>query len=301
MLKKLVFFFLFFITVITWAQKKSANEKPVKEAARTNFDTYALYDKTGKKTDFATALKILLKADVVFFGELHDNPVSHWLQLQLLKEAFKVKKDKLTLAAEMFEADQQLLMDEYLAGIISQKSFEDEMRLWKNYKTDYKPLLDFAKENKLKFICANIPRRYANLVYKKGLEALDSLSEQAKSSIAPLPVKFDAELKCYKDILANAGGHGGDNLAKAQAIKDATMAWMITKNYIKENFLIHFNGAYHSDFNEGTMWYLKQYYPSLKTMSITTVLQEDITKLLPEHKNRADYIIVVPNDMCSTH
>jgi uncharacterized iron-regulated protein len=301
MRKRLLIITLAWFATHLYAQTDKKNDKPAKEIQRTNFDAYAIFDKNGKKTDFATAIKTILKSEVVFFGELHDNPISHWLQLQLVKEAYKVKKDKLMLSAEMFEADQQPLMDEYLAGIISQKSFEEEMRLWKNYKTDYKPLLDFARDNKLKFICANIPRRYASLVYKKGLEMLDSLTEEAKKYIAPLPVKFDAELKCYKDILQNAAGHGGDNLAKAQAIKDATMAWMITKNYIKDNFLIHLNGAYHSDFNEGTMWYLKQYYPALKTINITTVLQEDVTKLLPEHKNRADYIIVVPTDMCNTH
>lgn len=146
---------------------------------------YRIFTAEGKPTTFAQAYESLKKNDVIFFGEYHDNAISHWLQLELSKKLADEKKKDLILSAEMFESDNQVMMDEFLSGKITEKSFETEARLWPNYKTDYKPLVKVAKENGLQFICANIPRRYANLVYSKGIEMLDSLSEDGKNSLLP--------------------------------------------------------------------------------------------------------------------
>jgi uncharacterized iron-regulated protein len=204
----------------------------------------------------------------------------------------------------MFEADNQLILDEYLSGAISTKGFEDEAKLWKNYKTDYKPLVEFAKENHLRFIATNIPRRYASMVYKGGFEALDTLPSESRNYIAPLPVLYDPELKGYKSMLemmGDAGGHGGDNLPKAQAIKDATMAHFIFKNLGEGQTFIHYNGAYHSENYEGIVWYLKQLDPDLEILTISTVEQDTIDKLSEASLSIADYIICVPSDMTKTH
>jgi hypothetical protein len=67
--------------------------------------------------------------------------------------------------------------------------------------------------------------------------------------------------------------HGGPNLPKAQALKDATMAHFIQKNYEIGHTFIHFNGSYHSDIYQGILWYLKQSKPELSYITITTVVQ----------------------------
>ncbi|MGE0567802.1 MAG: ChaN family lipoprotein [Bacteroidia bacterium] len=264
-------------------------------------DIYSLYDIKGQKADYQKLLNDALNADVVLFGELHDNPVCHWLQLELTKDLYATKKDKLVLGAEMFEADDQIVIDEYLAGKISDKTLKVEAKLWNNFATDYKPLLDFAKDNKLKFVAANIPRRYANLVYSKGIASLDSVSDEAKKWIAPLPMKYDPNLKCYKDIFESAGGHGGDNLPKSQAIKDATMAHFILKNWTKGQVVLHYNGAYHSNNHQSIEWYLKQENPKLKVMVISSTEQKDISKLEDGAKESGDYIIVTPSNLTKTY
>ena len=151
-------------------------------------------------------------------------------------------------------------MDEYLSGDIKQKSFEAEAKLWNNYSTDYKPLVELAKENELRFVASNIPRRYASIVHKGGFEVLGNLSEEAKELIAPLPIEYDAELPCYKGMLEMKGGmgHVNENLPKAQAIKDATMAHFILEDFNPGSLVIHFNGSYHSDNYESISWYLKK-------------------------------------------
>ena len=271
------------------------------EVKKDDKPAYKIFNSEGKEVSYSDMVKGLLKKEVNFFGELHNNPIAHWLQLQLTKEFYNSKKDKLVLAAEMFEADNQIIMDEYLSGVISEKSFKDETKLWPNFETDYKPLVEFAKTNKLDFICANVPRRYASIVYKKGLEKLDSLAADGKKCIAPLPIEYDANIKCYKEMLENSGGHGGDNLPKAQAIKDATMGWFVSQAMKEDGMVLHFNGSYHSDNGVGIIWYLKKYKPEVKVGTVTTVLQTDLDKLLDENKGKADFIIVVPEDMTTTH
>ncbi len=270
-----------------------------------DMQAYQLYNIKGSKVKYKAMLNDALDADVVLFGELHNNPISHWLQLELTRDLEAEKKDKLVLGAEMFEADNQLLIDEYLSGEIREKDFENEARLWKNYKTDYKPLLELAKKNHLKFIATNIPRRYAAVVNKKGFEGLDSLSAEAKNYIAPLPVEYDPDLKGYKamlDMMADMGpSHADPNLPKAQAIKDATMAYFILKNWKPGDTFIHYNGAYHSNDFEGIVWYLKKAKPELNIVTISSVEQDTISSLKEENTNLADYIICIPSDMTKTN
>ncbi len=258
---------------------------------------YQIYDIKGKESSYDALLKNAQKADVILFGEMHDNPICHWLEFELTKDLYEIKKNNLILGAEMFEADDQIALNEYLQGKLSDKTLKDEVKLWPNFKTDYKPLLEFAKTNHLNFIAANIPRRYANLVYNKGIEKLDSLDSEAKKWICPLPMKYDACLNCYCDIFESAGGHGGENLPKSQAVKDATMAYFIAKNWKKDKTIIHYNGSYHSNNHEGIEWYLKLENPNLKIFTIGSTEQAATDTLAKDAFGIADYIICIPESM----
>jgi len=286
MKKFLTFFLIFSMTFLAW----SKNDQPA----------YVIYNSKGDEASFEKMLKMAREKSYIFFGEYHNNPIAHWLQFELTKSMFELKKNDLVLGAEMFESDNQYIIDEYLAGMISEKSFSEEVRLWPNYNTDYKPLLEFAKANKLPFIATNIPRRYASMVFKKGLESLNNLSDLAKSYIVPLTsFQFDSTVTCYKDLMQ--GDHGGFNMANAQAIKDATMAYFIEKNMTTDGTFLHFNGAYHSDNYQGIIHYLKKNVDLSEIMTISTVTQEDVSALHDDNKNIADFIICVPETMTTTH
>lgn len=260
---------------------------------------YQIFTSKGKKTTYVKMLKELQKSDVVLFGELHNEPIAHWLQVELVKD-FHDRKKSFSVALEMLERDNQDFLNDYLEDKITQKQFDTLVRLWSNYNTDYKPVVDYAKANKIKVIASNIPRRYAREVYKNGFEALDTLSDQVKKWIAPLPIKYDSELSQYKEMLS-MNTHAGENFPKAQAIKDATMAYSILENLQKYQRVIHLNGAYHSDFYQGIYWYLKQEQPNIKIITISTVLQEQLEKLEKEFIQKADYIIVIDKDMTKTY
>lgn len=268
-------------------------------AAAQDKQGYQLYTKDGKKTTYKKMLKAAGETEVVFFGEHHDNSLIHWLQLEFTKDLANTKK--LVLGAEMIEADNQKQLDQYLKGEIDQKAFDTLARLWNNHKTDYKPLVDFAKEKNFPFIATNIPRRYASKVYKGGFEALDALTPEEKSWIAPLPIAYDATLPGYVKMLEMMGGHGGDNLPKAQAVKDATMGYFIAQNLKPGTVFVHYNGTYHSDNFEGINWYLKKAKPGVKIMTIAAVSQKDVAKLEKEFINSADFILVVDEDMTKTY
>lgn len=239
------------------------------------------------------------KKDIVLFGEEHNNPISHWLQLELTIKLDETRD--VILGAEMMEADNQLALNQFMEGKMSRKIMDTAVRLWPNYKTDYEPLVDYAKENNLPFVATNIPRRFANRVFKEGFEVLETLTEEEKSWMAPLPMKFEPELPRYKNILVMMGEHGSPKLVMAQATKDATMAYFILSNYKSGSLFIHYNGNYHSDFHEGILWYLQQDRPDLNYGTISTVSQSQIGKLDAEHKGVADFIICVDEEMTKTH
>jgi uncharacterized iron-regulated protein len=260
---------------------------------------YQLFDKDGKKVSYKKLLKAAEGTQVVLFGEFHNNAISHWLELELTKDVAENKA--VVLGAEMLEADNQKQVNQYLNGDINQKKLDSTARLWPNYKTDYKPLVDFAKENKLQFIATNIPRRFASLVSKKGFEALEQLTDEEKTWIAPQPIPYDATLPGYVEMLKMMGEHTSPNMPKAQASKDATMAYFISKNLKDGTTFIHYNGSYHSDNFEAISWYLKTYQPNVKIVTISSVEQKDLTKLDIENYNKANFIIVIDEDVTKTY
>jgi uncharacterized iron-regulated protein len=279
----LVIFSAFFFTLAV------AQQKPA----------YILYDAKGKKVGYDKMIRILSEKDIVLFGEFHNNPIAHWLQLEVTT-SLKQKRD-LVLGAEMFEQDNQEALDLYLQGKIKAKGLDSMARLWKNYPTDYAPLVNFAKENNIAFAATNVPRKYASMISKGGFEALDTISQKEKAWIAPMPIAYDAELPGYKKMMEMMAGHGSVNMPKAQAIKDATMAYFILQYFKPGSLFIHYNGAYHSDNYDGIVWYLKNKQPALKYATISTVSQKDISRLLDENKGRADYIICVDENMTNTY
>lgn len=264
---------------------------------------YRLYNSKGKKTSYKKLLKEAEKADVVLFGEFHNNPISHWLQYEFTKDMDG--KRKLVLGFEMIERDNQDEINEYLQGNIDQAALDTVARLWKNYNTDYKPLVDYAKENKIDVCACNIPRRFASKVFKGSFDVLDSLNQQEKEWIAPLPIPYDAELPGYvamtkMDHMMHMPKEMIQNMPKAQAIKDATMAHFIVKSLKKNHLMIHYNGAYHSNNFEGIVWYLKKYKPELKVLTITSESAPDVKKYL-EDGAKAHFIIQVDENMTTTY
>jgi uncharacterized iron-regulated protein len=279
-------------------------------ALRSDKPAYVIYTQKGKVADYGDLLKAALSSDLILFGEMHNNPLCHWLEYELMRDLYDAKKPNLVVGAEMFETDNQLLVNEYVSKRIRKKDFESEAKLWPGYKNNYAPLLDFARENGIKFVATNVPRRFAAMVNQKGFEGLDSLLGIERGMMAPLPIHYDSTLAGYASIQKNIGGempaHLSANLPKAQALKDATMAHFIMRNMDeKKTTFLHFNGAYHSDNFEGIVWYVNDYlrrtnFP-LRLLTISCVEQDTVTTLSKENIGKADFIICIPTSMPKTN
>ena len=275
---------------------------PIWTAAQVK-EPYALFNGAGKPVSYENMVQRLLKADVVFFGELHNNSLAHWLELQLLKDMNTAKR-KMAVGMEMFESDDQIVLDEYLGNFIDEKNFLKEAKLWDNYKTDYRPVVEYAKKAGIPVIATNVPRRYASLVYKRGLSALDSIDADAKRWIAPLPLIVDYTLPGYKAMMEGMGQHGGgsgENLAGSQALKDATMAHFIVTNLPTDGTFYHINGSYHSQDHEGIVAYLKKSKPGLNVVTIHVAEQPSVDALDKSNLNKADFVFCIVDDITKSY
>lgn len=286
-MKKILWIVMLMMSMTTYAQKTP--------------EIYRIFDAQGKEVSYEKMIKTVSATDVVFFGEIHNCVISHWMELKVL-EALTENNNKLKVGMEMLEADNQLIIDEYTSSTISSDRFEEECRLWSNYSTDYEPLVYYAKRHHLPLIATNVPRRYASVVKEKGLAFLDSLSAEAKRYLPKLPIKY-VENKNAQEGFALMGvlGKAKENkpqlMAQAQAIKDATIGWFIAQNLKKGEQMIHFNGTYHSDARNGIIPYLLEYRPKTTISTIRAVRQEEIDKIEKDYLGLADFYICITEDM----
>ena len=264
---------------------------------------YTLFDADGQETDYAHMMSVLGEQQVVFIGEIHNCPIAHWMEYEIVRDLYALHKDRLMIGAEMFERDDQLVLDEYLSGLITAERFTKEAKLWPNYPTDYKKIVEFAKTNRIPFVATNVPRRYAAMVSRGGFEALEQLSEEAKNYIAPLPLNYvrNEGVETYFRSMEMPGAKKEDTekLAKAQALKDATMGWSIAQNI--GSYFVHLNGSFHSANQAGIITYLNRYRPGLKIATVEVVRQEKTDKLDKDVMRKADFYICVPTDMTTTY
>jgi uncharacterized iron-regulated protein len=213
------------------------------------------------------------KADVLFFGEEHNDSTGHYLEQLLLKKLADKYPAKTALSMEMFQTDCQTVLNEYLAGFIREKNLIAEGRAWKNYK-DYRPMVETAKAAHLPVVAANAPTRYTNMVTRLGLTDLQKLDAKAKTWLPPLPIDT-ATGPYYEKFVTIMGGHSamGDlKIYQSQNLWDATMGYSIAQFYkANKGFKIfQINGGFHSEEKLGTVAQLKKYAPNIKVINIGT-------------------------------
>lgn len=286
-MKKILWIVMLIMSMTTYAQKTP--------------EIFRIFDAKGKEVSYEKMIKTVSATDVVFFGEIHNCVISHWMELKVL-EALAENNKKLKVGMEMLEADNQLIIDEYTSSTISSDRFEEECRLWPNHSTDYEPLVYYAKRHHLPLIATNVPRRYASVVKEKGLAFLDSLSAEAKRYLPKLPIKYVENKNAQEGfalmgLLGKAKETKPQLMAQAQAIKDATMGWFIAQNLKKGEQMIHFNGTYHSDARNGIIPYLLEYRPKTTISTIRAVRQEEIDKIEKDYLGLADFYICITEDM----
>ena len=251
----------------------------------------------GEVTIEDTALRFST-LDVVFMGEEHDNDVGHAMQLELLV-ALHERRPDLILSMEMFERDVQDVLDAYLAGAVNEEKFLDTSRPWGNYRPHYRPLVEYARDNDLAVLAANIPRPLARKVSKEGPEAIAGEEFAARSSTAPPGLYHDL----FWEIMNPSGGEPDDELLQrffaAQCYKDDTMAESIADRLLlawgqgRRPLVVHVCGKFHSDFGEGTVSRLRDRLPELR-IAVVTMKSGDLQLDAALQDPRGDVLWSVP-------
>lgn len=264
-------------------------------------DQFRVYDAKGNPATIDQIIKAIGDNDAVFLGEQHDDAVAHAVQFEVFKRAVAdyAAKRKVALSLEMFERDTQIILNEYLSGLITETQFLASSRPWGNYKTDYRPLVELAKEKKLPVIAANAPRRYVNMVSRGGRDTLNALSKDAKAWLAPIPYgeaspTYSAKFKALMGPSPEAQ-MGIDKILASQSLWDATMSNSVA-TYLKANknpLVIHLNGAFHTESRLGTVEHLLKYRPKTKVLVVTMLYENDF-KTFNKAKNTdiGDFVIL---------
>ncbi|MES2107095.1 MAG: ChaN family lipoprotein [Bacteroidota bacterium] len=238
----------------------------------------------------------LNKADVLFFGEEHNDSTGHYLEHAIFEKLAERFPGKLALSMEMFETDCQVPLNEYLAGFIREKNFVTEARAWKNYK-DYRPMIELAKANHIPVTAANAPARYVNMTNRLSLNSLQQLDADSKAFLPPLPIDT-ASGKYYDKFVEVMGGHAAVNSSKvfqAQNLWDATMGYNIAKTFkAHPGFKIfQVNGGFHSEEKLGTAAQLKKYAPGIRILNIAAYADDSFDNPdWSKFADKGDYIIL---------
>ncbi len=283
----------------------------IQSSAQITEKNYKIYStKTNKEVTIDSIVEAMKNYDVLFYGEEHNDSVTHYLESKIFELLFKKFGSTLSISLEMFDRDVQTVMNEYLTGGIREKNFIKDARAWNNYK-DYRPMVELAKSNNLAVICANAAGRYTNLAGRKGQEALAKLSTESKNFFAPLP--YDTATGKYYEKLMQLTGHGpaiqtdtskkslptmpmgAVNLIVSQSLWDATMAYSIS-TYLKKNKgkkVMQVNGRFHSDEGFAIVTQLKKYSPKVKSLIISAGADEAFPNIdWSNFKELGDYVII---------
>lgn len=269
---------------------------------------YRAFDPKGNAVTLRNIIDALAQADVLFIGETHDNAIAHLLEAELLRRADEAygaaspQRRAVALSLEMFERDVQTVLDEYLAGLITERHFLLSSRPWRNYETDYKPLVEYARTHKLPVIAANAPARYVSRVSSQGPDSLKLLPQLAvKSWLPPLPLPAASEAYAAKfnrfmgGAGAGTGAHGGLHLLEAQTLRDASMAYAISEHLRRgrDPLVVQVNGTFHSEERMGVPEQLARYRSKTRAVVVTIVPAETFPNFdAATHARLGDFIII---------
>ncbi len=302
----------------------SAGDKGPKPVAITD-KHFRVYDGKGNASSLDDLLRHTRDADVVFLGELHDDPVGHHLQARLLQAAHKQRQQPLVLSLEMFERDVQHVVDEYLAGLITETHFLAGSRPWQNYQSDYRPLVEYARRHCIAVVAANAPRRYVNRVGRLGAASLREIPDPPRRGLPPLPyaeasaeyaAKFNALMKKHENPKKDGAAapaaapkeegvrmppadapQPGAALARsleAQSLWDASMAYSIAESLMRapRARVIHVNGRFHTEKRLGIPDHLLRYRPGTSFLVVSFAPHKTFPKFDRELNGLGDFVIV---------
>ena len=292
------------ICLLVTLSATAGSQKPITD------QNYRVFHGDGSPATLDDIIQAAQRVNVTFIGETHDDPVAHYLEVEILN---RVAGPGWTLSLEMFERDVQGVLDEYLDGLIEERDLIASGRAWGNYRSNYKPLIEIAKDKHMPVIAANAPKRYLDIVSKKGQAGLMVLSPEAKRMLPPLPYpaasqayreRFEHEMNEEMGKAKAASQHTSkpvehraeaDYSLQAQSLWDASMADSIA-TFLKDHpdkHVLQINGAFHSEYRQGILEHLGRYRPDTTALVVTILRDKSFPSWKQaDMKGTGDFVIV---------
>lgn len=216
------------------------------------------------------AVARVANADIVLVGELHTHPAVHLLQARLLAGLANTSQADgrgLALSMEQFSRADQPVLDAYLAGRIGEAALIRDGNAWPNYQSDYRPLVEFAKEQRLPVIAANAPKPLVSCVGQEGPAWLDKLPASRRSQLArELTLTDDPYRQKFMASLHHGDADGNARRFAAQTSWDDTMAESMV-DYLRSHpgqRIMHIAGNFHVEGGLGLASRIASRNPALK-------------------------------------
>lgn len=297
---------------------------------------YRVYDRWGNRTSLLALVGSSVGDDVLLVGEEHGDLVGHAVEALLLETVLReigAPRDSgrpVVLSMEMFERDVQYIVDEYLAGLISEDHFLRSARPWDGYDVRYRPLVEMAKKHGIPVLAANAPRRYVNRVTTEGPGSLTALSGEGLRHLPPLPYpgpsplyreQWDAIMQSAMEAAegeeaaegadaadlaegeeGEEAGGGEDraytvnpNAIYAQALWDASMGHAVSQALVRhmDAFVVHVAGSFHVARGTGISERIDDYRPGTEVTSVVMTRVDDIDAWSEEeHAPLGDFVVL---------
>ena len=254
LMKNLVYSFLLILAGCSQISPQLDSEVPYPPARAPEIGDI-IHTRTGHYVNQQQMLSSLVGYPLVYVGELHDNPASHRLQVEILKALQASHPGKVALGMEMFNNEQQVALDRWVAGELSEKEFLRESRWFENWKTDfelYRELLEFARDQQIPVIGLNIPRALGR---KVSMTPLDQLDPEVKEQLPEMDMSDSYQRQMIEEIFGAhaAGGSMVESFFRRQTLWDEAMAEAVA-NYMQEDpgrHMIIAAGGWHVNYGFG--------------------------------------------------
>ncbi|MDX1304311.1 ChaN family lipoprotein [Photobacterium sp.] len=235
-------------------------------------------------------------ADIILVGEWHGHPGVHLMQAQLLAQLYR-QNPNIALSMEQFTRDHQSVLDQYLAGTIGEQTLIKDANAWPNYISDYRPLVEFAKQHNLDVIAANAPRSIVRCIGQNGAAYLDRLPQHERKWVAEqLTLTPDAYQTQFTTLMHHGEEAKTQHLFAAQTAWDDTMAESMV-NYLAQHpgrQIIHVAGRFHVAEGLGTAARIKARNSGLDIVMVTPVT--DTSRLSAQAPDYRVSVMPLPED-----
>jgi uncharacterized iron-regulated protein len=216
-----------------------------------------------KPTPAAALLDRMATQQAVLLGEAHDSAEDHRWQLHVLAQLHS-RQPNLAIGFEMFPRRVQPVLDDWVAGKLSEQEFlkrSDWAKVWTYDARDYLPLFHFARMNRIPMLAVNVERSLTEAVSKQGWEAVPDAQKEGVTKPAPPSPEYVKDLRMVFEHhpIKERGESAFPRFVEGQTTWDRAMAQRMAEHLKRQPqaLVVGIMGAGHVRYGRGVAHQLK--------------------------------------------